>query len=394
MSLQNNGNENFENNKAEAELSREEKEASAYYCATDKDSKTYKKYNKRKHRHKRKLTTSQKVKKALLIICSVLLAVVIVAVGTFFTMRQIGKNKLLNYDNVKVTAVDGANVDGDNTVEYKGKKYTLNKNIISILCMGVDKTIEENSTYGTNGQSDAVFVLTVDVSNGETNIIPINRDTVVDVNTYSESGEFAGVEKTQLCLAYSYGDGEKKSCENVAESVSRLLYGVPVNAYFAMDLDAVEVINDICGGVSVTSNETFSYLGAYIKNGQNTILSDAQARAFVRYRNQYKDNSNVKRMQRQKMFLSSAISKLGQKVKGNISSVGNIYSRLSPYSYTNIDLSQATFLASKVVTLNNSMKVNYRSVKGKVTTGGKYVKFIPNEEKLFELVLDVYYKGV
>lgn len=375
------------------EVSTEEQaETLPYYCASDKNSKTYKKFHKKRKHRKKHLTKKKKIKRVIIAVICIVLSIIIAGIGSLFVIRQIGKNKFFNNNNVKINAIENAEINSDgNEIEYKGKKYIFNENVISVLCMGIDKEISKTETYGENGQADAIFILTIDVSNGNVNIIPVNRDTMVDVNTYSQTGVYAGIENQQICLAYSYGNGEEKSCKNVAESVSRLLYGVPVNSYFAIDLDAVEKINDICGGATVVPNETFSYFGTTLTKGVSTNLTNSQAKAFVRYRNQSKLNSNVLRMQRQKMFLNSALSKITKMVKKNISVIKKVYTELSPYSYTNIDLSQTTFLATKVVSINKNLNVKYRTIKGNVEKG-KYTEFKPNEEQLFELVLDVYYK--
>lgn len=372
-------------------------ESLSYICETDgkkrKRRDVLKKQNvKHKHRHHHRSSKKKKVLKALKITLCVLLGLVILFVAAFYVFRQIGKNSMLNYKNVSITVPQNAEIaDDGKTVEYKGKQYRLNENIISILCVGVDNDITEQGGFGTNGQADAIFLLTVDVAKGNTNIIPINRDTKVDIDTYSQSGKFAGIEGGQICLAYSYGKDSESGCKNVAKSVSRLLYGIPVNSYLALDLDAVGVINNICNGVTVTSNETFSYYGAYLKEGQTVTLTDSQATAFIRYRDQSKDDSNVKRMQRQKMFLTAAISELFAEIKSDIPKVSKIYSKLSPYSYSNIDVAQATYLASQVISLNKGMKVEYRSINGEVVREGKYAEFIVDEEKLYETVLDVFY---
>ncbi len=387
MSKQNN---NFENQNTEVKEELAEEKLS-YICEADNNSATYKKYKKTHKKHEKHLTRKQKIKKRIIIAVSVLLSLVLLFVGSFFVINQIGKNKLLNYKDVKVDAIDGANTyDDGKTIEYNGKQYVLNENVMSVLCMGVDKEIVETENYGRNGQSDAIFVLTIDVSNGKINIIPINRDTMVDINTYSESGKYAGVEKKQICLAYAYGDGGIKSCENVATSVSRLFYGIPVKSYIALDLDAVDAINELCGGITVVPNETIRGYGADLTKGVSTKLTDKQAQVYVRYRDQDKNDSNIKRMERQKTFLTTAFAEMASNVKSDISSVSKIYKRLSPYSYTNVGLPQVTFLATKILSINKNLDIEYKSIDGKITKN-KYMEFTPDETKLFELILDVYY---
>ena len=91
----------------------------------------------------------------------------------------------------------------------------------------------------------------LDTKTGKSRLIAISRDTMTDVNVYSDLGNFIGTEKLQLCLAYTYGDGKEKSCENTVRAVSRLFYGMPVAAYAALDLDAITVLTDAVGGVEV-----------------------------------------------------------------------------------------------------------------------------------------------
>ena len=74
---------------------------------------------------------------------------------------------------------------------------------------------------------------------------------MVDVNVCDSAGKFLGTERLQICLAHAYGDGAESSSENLKLSVSRLLFGIPINAYFTLDLDAISILNDAVGGVTV-----------------------------------------------------------------------------------------------------------------------------------------------
>ena len=87
--------------------------------------------------------------------------------------------------------------------------------------MGVDKRDLGLDNVGTGGQSDADILLTINTKTGKAKAIAIPRDTMVDVDLYSESGIFLSSEKMQLCLSNAYGDGKAKSAENTANSISR-----------------------------------------------------------------------------------------------------------------------------------------------------------------------------
>ena len=98
---------------------------------------------------------------------------------------------------------------------------------------------------------------------------------------YSSSGAYAGDVRTQLCMAYSYGTTNEASCLNVIKSLSKLMYGMPVNSYFSLDLEAVRVMTDAVGGVVVPE-----YTDDLTKpTGRNVTVSGKQAEIYVRDRN-------------------------------------------------------------------------------------------------------------
>lgn len=110
-----------------------------------------------------------------------------------------GKNELKNVPD---------QTNYQETIEYNGNKYVYNSDVIAIAFMGVDKRDLglDNGSVGTGGQSDADILLTINTKTGKAKAIAIPRDTMVDVDLYSESGIFLRSEKMQLCLSYAYGD--------------------------------------------------------------------------------------------------------------------------------------------------------------------------------------------
>ena len=211
-----------------------------------------------------------KLQKALLILSTVLLSFVILLGCTFSVFYYSGSLQMFGgYDDViiqppTIAQVDDVDDDGK-TITYKGERYTFNDDVTSILCIGVDKEElgTESGVIGTAGQADAIYLLTIDNQNKRYNVISISRDTITDIETYSASGKFMGTEQTQLCLSYAYGDGFALSAENTVTAVSRLLYNVPINTYFAMD-------------IIFHTNETFNNweIPSYIKEGLLWLKKD------------------------------------------------------------------------------------------------------------------------
>lgn len=337
-------------------------------------------------------------KKALVISFSVfgiLFMLTIAAVTTFTVMRSRGENSLKqSKTEADVTVPEDAQMDKKGKfVVYNGEKYCYNENVINILCMGVDKSIQTTSDQdiGENGQADVIIMAVLDSETGKLSLINISREAMVDVNQYNVKGKFLGTRNMQLCLAYAYGDGKEKSCMNTAESVSRLLYGMPVNAYAALDLDGIGVLNDAVGGVSVEVLEDLTNQDPTLQAGQLVTLTGKQAHTYVRSRNTDLLDSNNLRMERQKQYLNAFIHKAISETKSDLTVPVSLYKAASDYMVTDISSSEVTYLASLLVQ-NGITEGDMLTLPGEVRDGGEFAEFIPDDKKLFEMILDVFYK--
>ncbi len=363
-----------------------------------------KQISKRERAHKR--DKKRKTSKVIIVISLTLLGIILALMITAFTLILIGKNQMLKNQDASIeipeTVVDVAPEDEGKIIKYKGKTYELNKNITSILCMGVDKNeLGSSQSYGANGQADANFLLVVDTKSGRVSAIAINRDTMVEVNSYSSGGEFLGTKSEQLCLGFAAGDGKEKSCENMVKSVSNLFYGIPISSYIAIDLKAIGILNDALGNnISVVSPDSFysSMYGVSFTKGKETVLDSPQkAAAFVRHRDITQLDSNVTRMQRQKQYLQKFATTSIVQTKKDITFPITLYNIISDYNVNNINVSKISYLTSCVIGGMKNPKVDFLSIKGELkeaevlSDGERKAEFHVDEEALFELILDVYY---
>lgn len=342
-------------------------------------------YKKRRRRMKR-------WKKALLIIISVILSIILIVFATFGILIHKGNQQLHNQEyKIAKPEIDDVEVqdDGDYVI-YNGKKYELNKDITNILFMGVDKRDEsETDVYGTGGQADFIALGAIDTSTGEAKFININRDTMTDVTLYSEGGSYIGTEKMQLCLAYAYGDTKERSCDNTVNSVERIFYNIPINSYFSLDLAGVATVNDSIGGVDVVSPETvYTFV-----EGEKYHLDGRMAEHFVRKRDSIKVDANVMRNDRQKVYLKAFMDKFIESTKKDLTTPITVYDASAPYSCTNLNPSKICYLAESVVK-SNGLSVEMMNVPGEVKAGEKFAEFYIDEEKFYEMFLDVFYKEI
>ncbi len=357
------------------------------YLSPRKKRKKRGKSSRKKTRRKMK-----RWKKVLLIILSVILSIILITVTTFGILIFKGSQELHNEEyKILTPEIDDVEVqdDGDYVI-YKGKKYELNKDITNILFMGVDKRDEsETDVYGTGGQADFIALGAIDTSTGEAKFININRDTMTDVTLFSEGGSYIGTEEMQLCLAYAYGDTKERSCENTVNSVERIFYNIPINSYFSLDLAGVATVNDSIGGVDVVSPETvYTFV-----EGETYHLDGRMAEHFVRKRDSVKLDANIMRNDRQKVYLKAFMDKFIDLTKKDLTTPITLYNASAPYSCTNLNPSKICYLAESVV-MSNGLSVEMLSVPGEVKAGEKFAEYYIDEEKFYEMFLDVFYKEI
>lgn len=349
-----------------------------------------KKQDKRYRRDKRYRKKLSKGKKTAIVIAAVIIGILIGLAAAFGVMWYAGQKSLSDYSNVSVDPGEVAVAyDNGKTIQYNGKTYELNENIVSAALIGVDKKELglENELIGSGGQADVIMVAAYDTETGKTAFISIPRDSMTDVNVYEAKGGFMGVKKMQICLSFAYGDGRKKSCDNVTKSVTRLLFGIPVNKFVAMDLEGIPAVNDAVGGVTLTALETVS---STINEGDTVTLHGQSAMDYVRQRRHDRADADAFRRERQIQYAKAFAAKAVSQIKSDFGTVSKLYNVASDYSYLNVSLSEASYLASTVLNHNVQLE-DFRTVPGHYEQEGNYALYMVDETALFEMVLDVYY---
>ena len=355
---------------------------------------------------KKKLSDRKKVSKkkkkirpfhVLVAILCLILALAVIGVGILLFLRSQGES-MLRQGEIKedITAPDGVQIEEDGKyVIYNGEKYCYNEHIINILCMGIDTSIQgtEEGVIGENGQADAIILAVIDTQTGQLHLVNISRDSMVDVNRYNVEGKYLGTEKMQLCLAYSYGDGKDDSCLNTARSVSRLMYGMPIHAWAAIDYSGISVLNDEVGGVTVEVLEDLSSKDPALVAGRTVTLTGQQAHTYVRTRDTSLLESNNQRMARQKQYMTAFLKTFFSKTKSDLTLPLKLYQNAAGYMVTDIGPQETVYLSSLVLQ-KGFTEGNMDSVPGQIVQGEVYAEFIPDDKALYELILKVFYTKV
>lgn len=369
-----------------------------YKFAVDNEDVPIAVYKKKKDEK----TAKEKKKKSLgfkifIGVGTTIISILLVICVTITALLVTGKNSMVGDNSeAEIKVPSTVTVEGEYIV-HNGEKYVYNDKITTILFAGIDKHTDERveGMLGTTGQADAIFVMALNTETGKYKLMAVSRDTMIDVNICDSAGNFKGTEKMQLCLAHAYGDGDKTSNENLKRSISRLFFGIPVNSYISIDLDAIPVLNDAVGGVNVDVIEDLSKYDPALTEGANVTLDGRQAELYVRRRDITGDeNQNNLRMERQKTYINSFIQQTLQMTKQDIKTPLNLYNSITPYMRTDIGASEVTYLASIFTKSGFSTTENYLKVPGEAVAGEVYAEYYTDTEAFFEIILDTYYTKV
>ncbi|MBQ5840567.1 MAG: LCP family protein [Clostridia bacterium] len=340
------------------------------------------------------MTNSQNKRRGRRILWAVLASVsaaAVLAAGLYGWLYIRGREQLFDKGSA-ISAPDEVVQEDENTVVYNGVTYRYNDAVTATLVMGVDKQdIQVQEGVGGNGQADCLFLAVMDTRNGTTHMLPISRETMVDVDRYAQDGTYLGSQKTQLCLAYAHGETAQASCENVVRSVSRLLYGMPINSYLAIDMAGFKALTKAVGGVTLTALEDIpAYEGFVVRKGQTITLNGDQAQAYIQNRGQDVEANN-RRMVRQKQFVEAFIGTAGKQLKKDFTKLTSYYTAAKPYVVSNLTLSQITYLATQALAGNAWQSIAYASITGETVMGEEHVEFYADSTAVYEAVLKAFY---
>ena len=275
------------------------------------------------------------------------------------------------------------------TITRGGVDYFPRQDITLILVMGIDEegSVRDSGSYRNNGEADMVSLAILDHSAKTYSILALNRDMMVDMPALGIGGRQAGTFYGQLALSHTYGSGLADSAENTRKTVSDLLYGIRIDHYVAMNMDAIGILNDAVGGVTVTVQDDFSQVDPTLAKGEVT-LNRAQAMTFVRTRMDVGNQLNLSRMERHREYLRGLSEALGTMLDTSESFVAEVYGEMSPYMVTDCSANVVSGLLQRCT--------EYRldrifSLEGENVLGEEYYEFYADEEKMDALILECLY---
>ncbi len=273
---------------------------------------------------------------------------------------------------------------------YNGEWYKKKKSVETILLIGVDKYSDPDAveSYINTQQSDFLIAVVADHAADTYCAIPINRDTMAEITTLGLDGKKTGTIVAQLALAHTYGTGGKDSAENTAEAVSKYLYSNKIDHYIAVTMDAVSIINDAVGGVTVT---VLDDINQDLVKGETVTLMGQDALAYVRARGGLEDSTNVHRMERQQQYLEGLKKAFEKLAQNNSSAFSEVLLSASEYMTSDCTVNEL----SRIYNLTKDYEFKgFVEIPGESKTGEEFMEFYTDEDKLREIVVGLYYTKV
>lgn len=188
-------------------------------------------------------------------------------------------------------------------ITYKGVTYVPKGNLETYLFAGIDSPdkVTEIKEYDGTGQCDVLLVLVRDRSTDTCKFLTIDRNTMTPVKSLADDGSYIDTTECQISLAHAMSLDHETRAENTVDAVSTLLGGHKIDGFAMVNMSAIEVVNDMVGGVTVTIEDDFPDSDTLIK-GQTVTLHGKDAERFIRERKTVADGLNENRMSRQAQY--------------------------------------------------------------------------------------------
>ena len=161
---------------------------------------------------------------------------------------------------------------------------------------------------------------------------------------------------------------------------------MPIRNYISVSVDGIKPIVDAMGGVTLTVPQDYTYIDPAFQQGAQIVLDGAQAESYVRYRDTSVSSSNTERMERQMQFISAMFEQLKAQASSDLGGYGKLLDSAGEYMVTSMTMDELKEMSEYDL---DSEIIN---VPGEMTAGAEHDEFLVNNDKLNEIILNLFYK--
>ncbi len=286
----------------------------------------------------------------------------------------------------------------DTKIDYNGKTYVRNENIVNIVFLGIDTTTERD----IGNHSDMILVCAVDTVSKKATLISIPRDTWTDISKIdTKTGKITEMTQNRLNTAYLFGGGpEKYGASNAKACIQNFLerkvelkkplnfsLDIPIPFYVSIDMDGITNITDAVGGVEVTLDTTIPDVG---KKGKTVNLKGEKAETYLRDRHNTA-GADIGRATHQRHFMIQLAKKI--KNMNAVDAVTSLWDEFTKYGKTDLNLDQALAFA-KILNNVDIDSIEQLAIPGEVGNVGDASVILHDEAGTLDLLLGIYYNEV
>ena len=285
-----------------------------------------------------------------------------------------------------------SSTDSREMITYKNETYVKKGNLETYLIAGIDAPgkVEKVTEYDGTGQCDVLAVIVRDRSTDQCKLLSIDRNTITAVKSLDNDGTYLDTTDIQISLAHAMGFDQQVRAENTVDAVSHLLGDQTIDGYAMVNMGAIQVVNDMVGGVTVTIEDDFSDIDPSMKKGETVTLMGEQAEKYVRSRKEISDGSNQNRMSRQSTYEEAFKPAFRNKCAENSKFPLEVYHAMEDYMTTNISAKKFCRLAILMSDENQDEKVAISGTYG--LDEDEWQTFTPDEDSLQEAILELFYQ--
>lgn len=294
-------------------------------------------------------------------------------------------------DKEEPIPTDYTELNREESIVFDGKEYIYNEHLSNYLFMGVDTKdpITQYETHGKAGQADAIYVISYDRVKATAKCIAIPRDTMASIHVFAPDGTDLDYAVNHINLQYAFGDGKTESCELMKEAVQKLLLGVPIQGYCAINIEGIPILADVAGGVQVTvPDDSLEEVNPIFRKGATVVLDQETAEIFVRYRDVNERQSANVRMQRQKVFLEAFAETAKLQGTQDANFISDMNESLKPYMVSNI----GNDVLAKLLQADYGEGQTFLDIPGEKINGEEFDEYRVDNEQLYELIRQMFYK--
>ena len=279
------------------------------------------------------------------------------------------------------------------TVEWNGTVYREKPAITTILITGIDKTDDPGDTavnaFRNGRQADFLMLIAVDHTDKRIHRLQIDRDTMTDIAAPGIFGNETDTRKLRICLSYSFGKTEKDHANYTIRTVSNLLEGVEIDAYYTISYADVSLLNDTLGGVSVHVDSDMSSVNPEWTKDAEVTLRGEEAETFLRFRPGAGEGTSEEWMALQNEFMQKTIEKMHQNIMNHPSYAEKLVQTMRNLGETNLTGRQ---LLDEIIQSKNYKILPVDHPEGEYRIGDDgFVEFHMREGAVAEWVLEHLY---